>query len=126
MEEAAGRINGGKVKRGFTGRHREYAQSLDISKFKHVSKCEISLQGSRIRSLWSRDYWCNEWTWRRGWIADQNGLFARFSDGVTNLLLFLKENKQMTVLILPTHHEINVPAIAALGSAFAATESWSV
>ena len=52
MEEAAGRINGGKVSaQEFTAAMAEYAQSLDISKFSNTFQNRmISLQGS-IRSL---------------------------------------------------------------------------
>ncbi len=52
MEEAAGRINGGKVSaEEFTAAMAEYTQSLDISKFSNTFQNRmISLQGS-IRSL---------------------------------------------------------------------------
>ncbi len=58
----------------------EYAQSLDIVKFSNISKQDDWLAG-RFGHSRSRDYWCTVDS-EKGLIVDQNGLFARFSDGV--------------------------------------------
>lgn len=120
MEEAAGRINGGKVSaEEFTAAMAEYAQSLDISKFSNTFQNRmISLQGS-IRSLGLEIIGVRVDS-EKGLIVDQNGLFARFSDGVTKLTAFLKENKQTIVNFANFIIDNAVPAIAALGSAFVA------
>lgn len=120
MEEAAGRINGGKVSaEEFTAAMAEYAQSLDISKFSNTFQNRmISLQGS-IRSLGLEIIGVRVDS-EKGLIVDQNGLFARFSDGVTKLTAFLKENKQTIVDFANFIIDNAVPAIAALGSAFVA------
>lgn len=119
MEEAAGRINGGKVSaQEFTAAMAEYAQSLDISKFSNTFQNRmISLQGS-IRSLGLEIIGVRVDS-EKGLIVDQNGLFARFSDGVTKLTAFLKENKQTIVGFANFIMDNAVPAIAALGAAFA-------
>ena len=120
MEEAAGRINGGKVSaEEFTAAMAEYAQSLDISKFSNTFQNRmISLQGS-IRSLGLEIIGVRVDS-EKGLIVDQNGLFARFSDGVTKLTAFLKENKQTIVGFANFIMDNAVPAIAALGAAFLA------
>ena len=120
MEEAAGRINGGKVSaEEFTAAMAEYAQSLDISKFSNTFQNRmISLQGS-IRSLGLEIIGVRVDS-EKGLIVDQNGLFARFSDGVTKLTAFLKENKQTIVDFANFIIDNAVPAIVALGSAFVA------
>lgn len=119
MEEAAGRINGGKVSaQEFTAAMAEYAQSLDIGKFSNTFQNRmISLQGS-IRSLGLEIIGVRVDS-EKGLIVDQNGLFARFSDGVTKLTAFLKENKQTIVGFANFIMDNAVPAIAALGAAFA-------
>lgn len=120
MEEAAGRINGGKVSaQEFTAAMAEYAQSLDIGKFSNTFQNRmISLQGS-IRSLGLEIIGVRVDS-EKGLMVDQNGLFARFSDGVTKLTAFLKENKQTIVGFANFIIDNAVPAIAALGSAFVA------
>lgn len=119
MEEAAGRINGGKVSaQEFTAAMAEYAQSLDISKFSNTFQNRmISLQGS-IRSLGLEIIGVRVDS-EKGLVVDQNGLFARFSDGVTKLTAFLKENKQTIVGFANFIMDNAIPAIAALGAAFA-------
>ena len=120
MEEAAEKINGGKVSaEEFTAAMAEYAQSLDVSKFSNTFENRmISLQGS-IRSLGLEIIGVRVDS-EKGLIVDQNGLFARFSDGVTKLTTFLKENKQTIVGFANFIMDNAVPAIAALGSAFVA------
>lgn len=120
MEEAAGRINGGKVSaQEFTAAMAEYAQSLDIGKFSNTFQNRmISLQGS-IRSLGLEIIGVRVDS-EKGLIVDQNGLFAKFSDGVTKLTAFLKENKQTIVGFANFVMDNAVPAIAALGAAFVA------
>ncbi len=72
----------------------------------------ISLQGS-IRSLGLEIIGVRVDS-EKGLIVDQNGLFTRFSDGVTKLTAF--ERKQANDYSLPFIIDNAVPAIAALGS----------
>ena len=48
----------------------------------------------------------------------KNGLFARFSDGVTKLTAFLKENKQTIVGFANFIIDNAIPAMSALAAAF--------
>lgn len=122
MEEAAGKINGGKISaEQFTRAMDNYAKSLDISKFSDTFDNRLlSMRGS-IRAFGNAILGLRIDP-IRGLVIESGGLFDRLSQGITNIGPALKSiTPQVKAFVdfMVTNFNTIVAGIGALGAAWA-------